>query len=174
MVNCEFLIREESRSCAGCTGWFCTALGRKKKLSVVDNCRNSPEECPRYLEAHPELVKETKIEVHPELVKETKTAPVDEPAEPVVKAKPKTVKKKAKPKKVVVAPVAPPIIVTPPSTYCPYLGPIPPGEQGCCDVWCYAKSAPLRSSKHCKSPPSWRECRRKYDADRAGVKHASA
>jgi len=159
MTRCEFLLHETKKTCVGCTGWFCTALGRKKKLSVIDNCRNSPEECPRYLEAHPEIVKETK------------TAPVDEPAKPVVEIKPK---KKTKPKKVVVAPVAPPIIVTPPSTDCPYLGPIPPGEQGCCDVWCYARSAPLRSSKHCKSPPSWRECRSKYDADRAGVKHASA
>lgn len=158
MTRCEFLYFEEKKTCTGCRGWFCTALGRKKKLSDVSDCQNNPLECPRYLEAHPEL---TEAVVSPEKVEEAAT----------VEEKPK--KSRAKPKKTVKTKVVvAPLVVVPPSTDCPYLGPIPAGEYGCCGYWCYAKDDPLRSVKRCKSPPSWRECRRKLDAERAGLKHA--
>jgi len=170
MSFCEFLIREDSRSCVACTGWFCTSLGRKKKLSDAVYCRDHRDECPRFLKVYPKPAEERETVSTDDYV-EPVSIPEKAEEEPVLEVKPKT---RVKPKKVVATRVAPPIIVTPPSTDCPYLGPIPPGECGCCDVWCYATSEPLRSFKHCKSPPSWRECRFRIQAERAGVKHASA
>lgn len=193
MANCEFLNKETSH-CVGCTGWFCTSLGRRKKLGDDSICRNEVlwVECPRYLRVYPKLVEERETVSTDDYVE-----PVSKPEEePVVEVKPKT-RKKTKPKKTVeeiielppteevistqivdetitvaVEPTQP-IATTPPGD-CPYLGPIPPGECGCCDVWCYSTSEPLRSFKHCKSPPSWRECRSRIEAERRGVKHASA
>lgn len=57
-----------------------------------------------------------------------------------------------------------------PRVVCPYLGPVPPGERGCCGVWCYARNVPLRSAKHCRSRPSWLECRFRLEAYRNKVK----
>lgn len=169
MARCEFLYLEDKKTCAGCRGWFCTALGTKKKLSDIRDCQNNPLECTRYLEAHPELVEAATSlgeAMGPDLEKITaEVKPKKKKARP----------KKAKPRKKVKAEVVVvPKVVLPPSTDCPYLGPIPEGCSGCCDVWCYAKDIPLRSFKHCKGPPSWRECRRRYDAERQGVKHAGA
>ena len=168
MARCEFLIREESKSCVACTGFYCMALGRKRKLSVVDDCNNNPLECTRYLEAHPELV-EAATQVGKAMDPDLEKLAAE------VKPKKKARPKKAKPRKTVKAEVVVvPKVVLPPSTDCPYLGPIPEGCSGCCDVWCYATDTPLRSFKHCKSPPSWRECRFRVEAERQGVKHASA
>lgn len=164
MPKCEFLYHEEKKTCAGCRGWFCLALGKRLKLSDTSDCTDNPLECTRYLEAHPELV-----EAADTTPKKTEEAVI--PVEKTVKAKPK--KRKVKPKKKVKAEVTvAPKVVLPPSDDCPYLGPVPAGEYSCCGYWCVAKDEPLRSVKRCKSPPSWLECRRRYDAERAGVKHA--
>ena len=123
MAQCEFLIREESKSCVACTGFYCMALGRKRKLSVVDDCRNNPLECTRYLEAHPELV---------EAVTQVGKAmdPDSEKLAAEVKPKKKARPKKAKPRKKVKAEVVVvPKVVLPPSTDCPYLGPTVPRKQ---------------------------------------------
>jgi len=164
MANCEFLYKEEKKSCAGCRGWFCMAMGRKKKLGDIRECTTQWDDCPRYLK------------VYPKPLEERETVSTADYVEPVAEAKPKKVvpKKKVAPKKKVVAPVAYTIITPRPPSDCPYLGPVPLGEYGCCGYWCLAKDEPLRSVKICKSRPSWRECRRRYDAERAGVKHASA
>ncbi len=50
MVDCPYLDFKAS-SCRGCSGFFCTAKGRRKKLSDTSMCRDEREwvECPRYL-----------------------------------------------------------------------------------------------------------------------------
>ena len=50
MADCPYLDFKAS-SCRGCSGFFCTAKGRKKKLSDTSMCKNEEEwiECPRYL-----------------------------------------------------------------------------------------------------------------------------
>ena len=49
MGNCPFLVLEQSH-CAGCSGYFCTAFGRKKKLNDLTDCRKEAlwSVCPRY------------------------------------------------------------------------------------------------------------------------------
>jgi len=160
MPKCEFLILDETKTCVGCRGWFCTALGSKLKLSNTSDCSDNPLECTRYLQAHPELTEE-----------DIATLQKAEEAKAVEK-KPKKKRTKSKKKVKAEVVVAPPVIV-PPSTECPYLGPVPAGEYGCCGYWCLAKDEPLNSVKRCKDLPSWLECRRRIDAERAGVKHAS-
>ncbi len=166
MPKCEFLILDETKTCVGCRGWFCLALGQRLKLSNTSDCSDKPLECTRYLQAHPELTEE---DVAALLKAEEEVIPA---VEKTVKEKPKKrkarSKKKVKAKVTVVAPV-----IVPPSTDCPYLGPVPAGEYGCCGYWCLAKDEPLRSVKRCRDRPSWLECRRRYDAEREGVKHAS-
>ena len=179
MANCEFLYKEEKKTCAGCRGWFCTAMGSKKKLGDIRECTTQWDDCPRYLKVYPKPIEEREtvstddyVELPP-TEEVTSISGVDtETITVTVKPEPKT--KKVVPKKKVVAPVAYTIITPRPPGDCPYLGPVPPGKYGCCGYWCYAKEDPLRSVKRCKSPPSWRECRRRYDAERAGVKHSSA
>lgn len=159
MTDCEFLLNETKKTCAGCRGWFCTSKGSRKKLLDTAICTDEEEwsECPRYLEVYPTPAKESEevIELPPTEPVTTFTGVDTEMIEVTVEPEP-------------IQAQPPPV----PSTDCPYLGPVPAGEYGCCGYWCYAKADPLRSVKRCKSRPSWRECRRKYDAERAGVKHA--
>ncbi len=161
MVNCEFLYYEDKKTCSACTGYFCLTKGGKLKLGVTEHCKTKWVDCPRFLEVYPKPIEERDF---------VSTADY---AEPVKEEKPKKKKKRSKKKVTAKVTAAPPKIVTP-STDCPYLGPIPTGCTGCCDVWCYANAAPLRSYKHCKSPPSWRECRSRSHAERAGKKYASS
>ena len=176
VAYCDFLIREESKSCVACTGWYCTSMGRKKKLGDVDYCRDYRDECPQYLEAYPKPLEEREFMSTDDVKKPVKFMDKVEEATVVeVKPKKKARPKKAKPRKTVKAKVVVvPKVILPPSTDCPYLGPIPEGCHGCCDVWCYARDTPLRSFKHCKSPPSWRVCRFMVEAERQGVKHAGS
>ena len=142
MVHCPYLLKVASH-CAGCQGWFCTSAGSKKKLSDPSMCKNEEEwsECPRYISKN-----------QPSAVSSTpqKSESKQESTKPQLPTTPITVSK--------------------PRTTCPYLGPIPPNKTGCCGVWCYAKDFPLRSAKHCRSRPSWQECRFRLEADRKGVK----
>lgn len=50
MVDCPYLSFKASH-CRGCSGFFCTAKGRKKKISDPSMCKDEEEriECPRYL-----------------------------------------------------------------------------------------------------------------------------
>lgn len=158
MVNCEFLYHEIKKTCKGCRGWFCTSTSRNKKLSDTSICTDEEKwpECPRYLSVYPKQVEESE-----DALTETVDLP---PTEEVVSTQ--TIGETIT---VAVEPTPP---VAPPPTDCPYLGPIPEGRYGCCGYWCYAYDEPLRSSKRCMSRPSWRECRRKFKAERAGVKYA--
>ena len=50
MADCPYLLFEASH-CRACSGFFCTAAGRKKKISNPSMCKDEEEwiECPRYL-----------------------------------------------------------------------------------------------------------------------------
>ena len=161
MAYCEFLLRDESKSCAGCTGWFCTSKGSRKKLADVDYCRDYRDECSRYLAVYPKPPEERDFISTDDVIE---LPPTEETTSVSGSVDTLTFK--------VEIPAAPPLIVQPPPTDCPYLGPIPEGCHGCCDVWCYANDSSLRSFKHCRSPPTWRECRFRIQAERRGVKHA--
>lgn len=175
MVNCPYL-NYEPPECAGCTGWVCDAFGKKKRLTHTSICVDDEQwpECTRYLR-NPPPVEEPEVEEEvlelPPTEEVTSITGVDmetievsvEPQEIgalSLPGRPRESVKKAVPK-------APPPI---PSTDCPYLGPVPPGEKGCCGKWCYAINVALRAFKICKSPPSWRVCQRRVKADRQGVK----
>lgn len=158
MSFCEFLLREESRSCRACTGWFCTSAGRKKKLSGTDYCRDHRDECPRFLEVYPVPTEERDF-ISTDDYTEAASFMDKVDGAIVVEVMPKK---------------APPIVVPTPQQDCPYLGSAPSGCRGCGDYWCHAKDERLRVVKRCKSRPSWLECRRRYKAEREGIKHANS
>ncbi len=167
MAQCEFLFHEDKKTCSSCRGYFCLSKGGKLKLGVTEHCKNKWDDCPRFLEVYPKPAEERDF---------VSTADYAGPVE-VEEEKPKKKKsKKKKPtkKKATAKVTAAPMKIVTPSTDCPYLGPIPTGCAGCCDVWCYADAAPLRTYKHCKSPPTWLECRSRIRAEKAGIKYAGA
>lgn len=171
MTDCEFLLHVVKKTCAGCRGWFCTSKGSKKRLLDTAICTDEEEwlECPRYLEAHPELVEEV-IELPPT---EPVTTISGEDVEMIeVTVEPEPILPRVGEKIIGPIELTLPIVPQPPPTDCPYLGPVPDGKYGCCGYWCNAKDEPLRVVKICKSRPSWRECMRRYKAEKRGVKHA--
>jgi len=48
VADCPYLNFEASH-CRACSGFFCTAAGRKKKISDPSMCKEEWVECPRYL-----------------------------------------------------------------------------------------------------------------------------
>ncbi|HUW44758.1 MAG TPA: hypothetical protein VMW50_03090 [Dehalococcoidia bacterium] len=159
MVDCEFLYHEVKKTCTNCRGWFCLSRGSRKKLLDTAMCTDEEAwiECPRYLEVHPELEPEVEVIELPPTEEVITITGVDV----------ETIRVVVEPE-----PIEARVPTSVPSSDCPYLGPIPEGEHGCCDYWCYAKDERLRSVKSCKSRPSWRECMRRLKAEKAGVKYA--
>ena len=192
MVDCEFLYHEVKKTCTNCRGWFCLSRGSRKKLLDTAMCIDEEAwiECPRYLEAHPEPEPEAEVEEKryassltklprscPECGHEEGYLVFTEPDYGDMWACEKCDHefpgyKFVEMIEVAVEPLTVQLIPPAPSNDCPYLGPIPEGEHGCCDYWCYAKDERLRSVKSCKSRPSWRECMRRLKAEKAGVKYA--
>lgn len=144
MVNCPYLIYEASH-CAACTGWSCTAFGRKKRLSDTSMCTVNEEwiECPRYT---------TKIGT----VKEPEPIPVVSVKGIGVLSPPGKIPESVARSRAASAP--------PPGEDCPYLGPVPVGEVACCGFWCHASDTPIRTTTACTSPPTWRECPESFKA----------
>ena len=173
MTDCEFLYHETEKTCAGCRGWFCTSRGSRKRLLDTSICTDETEwpECPRYLEAHPEPEPEGEVIELPPTEEVTSISGVDMETLTVT-VEPEPILPRVGEKIIGPIELTLPVIPQPPPTDCPYMGPVPEGEYGCCGYWCYAKDEPLRSVKRCKSRPSWRECMRRLRAEKRGVKHA--
>ena len=161
MTRCEFLTYEKSKSCSGCTGWFCLAKGRKKKVGDAATCNDEElwSECTRYLQVYP---KPPDLEIEP-IIEFSSTETFNEPLyledvllEDEIIDIPKPTPPKPKP-----------LLQT-----CPYLGPPPPGVRTCCGLYCYAENVAVRTGTTCHSRPSWRECVKRLRAVKRGVKHA--
>ena len=148
MTNCEYMIYTKSKSCAACTGWHCTAKGRKKKIGDTTICTDDELRllCPRYIPSAP--------------ITKTVAASTEERVSDLSSFE---LKPKAKP---IFNPTNPP----PLATLCPYLTPPPPGVQTCCGMYCSASGQSLRTGTQCKSRPTWMECRHKAVADRRKAK----
>ena len=56
MTRCTFALYTRSKSCTTCTGWHCTAKGRKKKIGDLALCDDDDlwSVCTRYLQIYPE------------------------------------------------------------------------------------------------------------------------
>ena len=155
MTRCEFLTYTKSKSCAACTGWHCTVMGRKKKIGDTTIC-NSDELrllCTRYITVYPQPVEEA--------------SPIENPTYEDLKEVQGIATIELKPRsKPVFDPTTPP----PQPKLCPYLGPPPPGVQTCCGMYCHANNESLRTGSQCKSRPTWLECRHKGSADKRSDK----
>jgi len=161
MTRCEFLIYEQSKSCSGCTGWFCVVKGRKKKVGDAAICNDEElwSECTRYLQVYP---KPPDLEIEP-IVEFSSTETFDEPLyledvllEDEITDIPKPTPPKPKP-----------LLQT-----CLYLGPPPPGVHTCCGLYCYAENISVRTGTTCTSRPSWLECIKRLRAVKRGVPYA--
>jgi hypothetical protein len=157
-------VNEVSQSCHSCTGWFCVAKGRKKKVGDTTICNNEElwRECVRYLQVYPapepELDDIDDALLGDETLEEpifTPTAdfnylaPIDETMEDEIVDTPPPPPKK-------------------PRTTCPYLGPPPKGVRTCCGYYCYADDVAVRTATQCTSRPSWLECVVRLRAVRRG------
>jgi len=113
MADCPYLNFEASH-CRACSGFYCTAAGRKKKLSDPSMCKTEEEwiECPRYVVIQGERA----VRVKTRTLKNT------------VKTTPKKYEAHMAAVKV--------------RGWCPYLGPRPDGK--CCGKWCYAINVYLK------------------------------
>jgi len=174
MVNCPYLTYEPSH-CTACTGWFCNVFGKRKKLTDTAMCVNNEDwlVCTRYT---------TKVGTikEPEPEEEVVDLPPTEEVTTIVGGDVETLKVVFEPKPTpmvkltgigVLSPpgttretVKWPAAAAPPSSDCPYLGPVPVGAVACCGFWCHANNTPIRTTTACTSPPSWRECRRFFKA----------
>lgn len=165
MTRCEFLVNEVSSSCTSCTGWFCMAKGRKKKVGDTTICNNDElwSTCTRYLQVYPEQEPlpppEPKPELEIEEISSTETfdeytLPVDEVLEDEITDIPEPPKPRI------------------PRILCPYVGAPPPGVKTCCGLYCYAVNEPVRTGTQCKSRPSWLECVKRVQAVNRGVPYA--
>lgn len=166
MTRCEFLVNEISLSCTNCTGWFCTAKGRKKKVGDTTICNNDEQWsiCTRFVDVYPEQ-------------------------EPLPPAVPKTVEEIIETEDVtyfdlldaepiedkVIEKLPPPLIRrSTPRAICPYYAAPPPGMVTCCGKFCYAENESLRTGTQCTSRPTWIECVRRVRAVKRGVPHANS
>jgi len=176
MTRCEFLIYERSKSCSGCTGWFCVAKGRKKKVGDTTICNNDElwGECTRYLQVYPKPPEpEPIIDVIEEHIlddDDVTWTPTDEDTpEPIYSIAPSIN---------FLAPIEEPEPEPPKPestrTLCPYVGSPPPGVQTCCGLYCYADNTVLRTGSQCKSYPTWRECVRRMRAVKRGIPYAGS
>ena len=179
MTRCEFLVNEVSLSCTSCTGWFCLAKGRKKKVGDTTICNNDEmwSICARLVDVYPDQdplppapikTLEEKIETEPvthfDLPTIADTTYSEDMEEFETSFLPEIVETQ---------------LLTPPTTrrtlraLCPYYSAPPPGVVTCCGKYCYADDVPLRTGTQCTSRPSWLECVVRVRAVKRGTPYAN-
>lgn len=180
MTRCEFLVREVSKSCTTCTGWFCVAKGRKKKVGDTTICNNDEQWsiCTRYLQVYPEQKPLPPTEPESKLEQELEifTSISDEATWTEIDLTTSDSTYSMAPSINWLNQIEEPEPPKPrlPRVNCPYLGSPPTGVVTCCGMYCYADNEALRTGTQCTSRPSWLECVKRIRAVNRGVPYASS